>query len=397
MNEREDWVSSLLAGFAYQENTPDLTARVLAQADYRDYRKDVFSDETVYYLDSTLVWAVAPQQFTWTVDDTSRQIARDVTQQDVPTNRVDANVFSTGPDVFVRFGSVNTLVLGARYQDVYFEDSNADSNRYSVLSRWLYQASPVTVLSLNVDSLRVAFDDDIANINFTRQDLFLRFNTRPSQSEFTLDLGATNIDRENASDVDGFLRRLTWVRQLTPVTTFGASFSGEFNDVGSSLLARGTGTTGTISPSLDTGLVQAVVSGDVFYAKGGEVFYSDVGTLFGLDFRVLKRDFDYETSPLDREEKAARAAITYYHSATLSTTAFATLTETSYQDFAREDDTHNAGLRFAYRLSRSLTLGLEGRRVSRSSTDTATEFTEKRGLLTLLYSSGPLYTPIMRR
>jgi hypothetical protein len=48
-------------------------------------------------------------------------------------------------------------------------------------------------------------------------------------------------------------------------------------------------------------------------------------------------------------------------------------------------------------LSRTVSLGLEGRHHDRTSTDSSSNYVDNRVLFTLLYSSGPLFTPLRRR
>src|SRR3990167_2111834 len=87
VNERKETIHSLLAGFIYVEETRDLVARVLAQAEYRDYLKDVYDDETVFNLNSSLVWMISPRRFQWTLEDSYRQTLVDSTAVDTPSNR----------------------------------------------------------------------------------------------------------------------------------------------------------------------------------------------------------------------------------------------------------------------------------------------------------------------
>jgi hypothetical protein len=76
---------------------------------------------------------------------------------------------------------------------------------------------------------------------------------------------------------------------------------------------------------------------------------------------------------------------------------FTEYTRTEYLDFIRRDTDQNSGLRFDYHITRAVSVGLEGSHTERRSTDSTMGFVDNRLLLTLLYSSGPLFTPLHRR
>jgi hypothetical protein len=396
-NENSEMIHSVLAGMAYQETTADINARVLAQADYRDYSRNSFSDESAFFFDGAGVVTIVPQQLNWTVEDTYRQIARDVTVADVPTNRSNANVFNTGPDVFFRFTPLNTIVVGTRYGNVQLSDSEWDHNRRGGYARWLYQSTPSTTWSLNLETLSVEFDDALTVYNYARRDGFFRFDFLPSRSRIVLDAGTSAIEREQSENIDGTLVRLTWVRELTSDSKFGLSLGQEFMDIGSTLLAGLSDVTAGVPTLPPTGLVQEAANAEVFYVRRGEFFYTRTGAAFSLDLRGIARDLDYEAVPQDREDRAMRLALTYHQSATSALTVFGDHAITTYLSLDRKDTAIGVGARLTHLLNRSLSLVVEGRRNTRTSTDASAEFDENRILLALLYSSGSVYAPIIRR
>ncbi len=397
-NEQSDWIHSLLAGFAYQERTIDVVARVLAQATYNDYQKNTFSDETLFDLNSSVVWTLSPQRSFWTVQDDYQQGLLNSTIPDTPANRTNLNVFSTGPDVYVRLAPVHTLAFGARVGDVYTGAANADNKRFNGLAGWQYQSSPTTTLSLNYQVLDVKFEDSTLNNDFTSQDVFFRVQFHPSRSQYILDLGATHINFDRGDDLRGTLARLSWLRELTPQSSFGASVSKEFSNTASDVLAAtpATGPAGG-EPSAPSGISRAVITGDVYETKGGTIFYTHRGSQVGVQFLAGRRKLDYETTPQDNKATNGRLQIDYFFSAASTATLFTEYTRTEYLDFIRRDTDQNSGLRFDYHITRAVSVGLEGSRTERRSTDSTMGFVDNRLLLTLLYSSGPLFTPLHRR
>lgn len=409
-NERSEVTNNYLAGIAYMERTVDLIAQILAQAEFRDYRDDIFGDETVFNVRSSVLWIISPQRFTWTVEDSFKEEQVDPAAADTPANRTNVNAFSTGPDFYVRFSPVNALALGARAGNVATGSANVDSNRFSGSARWLYQATGISTYSLNFQAMDVNYDDSAANADFTRHDIFLRGDYRPSRSRYLVDLGTTQVNPERGRDLDGTLARLSWIRQLTQESTFGLSASGEYSDTGTDVLAAAsTATSAATSPagmplgsqSLSTAsggdLLSEAVTSDVYYAKRSEVFYNRRGSSFGVDFTAYGRDLDFETTAQDRKEMGGRLQLAFFYSGATTVTLFTEQLKTDFQSFVREDTERNSGLRFNYRATRTLSLGLEGRRTERSSTVPTVEYEENRVFLSLLYTSSPLFSPIPTR
>lgn len=398
-NERSEVVHSYLAGFSYLENTADLVARVFAQATYYDYQDDVFTDEDVYNLNSSLVWTISPQRFTWTVEDAYEETQIVATAADTPANRTNINVFSTGPDLYVRLNPVNTLAFGARVGNVSTSEANIDNDRLSASARWLYEANSYSAYSLNFETLDVNYDDTISNIDYTRHDAFARVDYHPSRSQYLIDLGATKISPERGKELEGSLTRLSWIRQLTQESSFGLSASGEYADTGADILAASTAAGLTIGTpgSTTTTLSSDVVTGDVYYAKRANMFYTRRGSQFRVNFSANTQDIDFEITPQDRKENAGFLEVGYFYSETTSVILFTEQAKIEYQNFFRRDTDRDSGIRLGYRVSRSIGLELEGRRTDRSSTDPNAEFEENRIFLSILYSSGQLFAPMHTR
>lgn len=398
-NEISETVHSYLAGFSYLENTADLVARVFAQATYYDYQDDTFSDESVYNLNSSLLWTISPQRFTWTVEDTYEEKRISATAVDTPDNRTDVNVFSTGPDVYLRLNPVNTLALGARAGNVSASDTNIDNDRFSASARWLYEANSFSTYSINLQAADVNYDDPASNVDYSRHDFFVRADYRPSRSQYLLDYGATRISPDLGEELDGTLTMLSWIRQLTYESNVGLSASREFADTGTDILAASTAAGLSMGSPVSTGtpLSSDVVTGDVYYAKRVNFFYTRRGGSFWVNLSASTQDLDFETTAQDREEKGGFLELDYFYSGTTSIKLFTEQTRIEYLNFVRRDTDRNSGIRLGYRVSRRIGLELEGRRVDRTSTDPAAEFEENRAFLAIIYSSGPLFAPVYTR
>ena len=97
-DKKDEWTHVLSAGLSYLENSKTLDARVRAQAAYRKYKNNIFSDDTVLGLNANLLWRISPDRFSWTLEDYLTQTAIQSLGPDTPSNRQQTNVFTTGPD-----------------------------------------------------------------------------------------------------------------------------------------------------------------------------------------------------------------------------------------------------------------------------------------------------------
>lgn len=392
-NEQSDWVHSVLAGFAYQENSADLVAHVQAQATYNTYQNKTFGDEKLFDLNSSAVWTISPQRSLWTLQDEYQQGLINSLGVDTPANRTNINVLSTGPDVYLRLAPVHRLAFGARVGDVYTGQVNADNKRFNGTAAWLYETSPRTTLSLNYQILDVRFDDAVVNNDFTTQDIFFRTLYRPSRSQLTLDLGASHVNLDRGNDLRGTLGRLSWNRELTTESNLGATFGKEFLNTGSAVLATTDITVPPGSAPPSSSVSTTTITGDVFTSKGGTVYYNRRSSQFRMQLIAGQKKLDYAQEPLDNRETTGHMELGYFFSAVTKATLYTNYTRTEYLDFSRRDTDQIFGLRFDHNLKRTVSVGLEVSRAERRSTISAADFVDNRLFLTLLYSSGSLFTP----
>ncbi|MDH5512638.1 MAG: hypothetical protein OEY27_05415 [Gammaproteobacteria bacterium] len=397
VQKENDTVRILVANAAYQENTPRFLANVIAEAEYNDYQDDTFGDEGIYDLRSTLLWVLSPQRFTWSVEEVFEQRVIASSLADTPDNRTDVNVFSTGPDFYIRLNPLHTLALGARAGNVYTGTSNFDNDRYSGSLRWLYQTTSISTFSFNFVTQDVNYDDPVANVDFTRHDTFFRYEYRPSRSQYVVDLGASKVNKDRGEDLDGSLAKFTLHQQLSMVSSFGFSLSGELADTGTDIITAPLpittiGVTPVSVPSLSADVVN-----ELYYAKRAFIYYTRRGKNLGLAITLGAQDLDYETPTLDQREKTGDLMLDYFYSGTTTISLFSEQSRIDFHEIFRRDTDRDSGVRWQHRLSRSISIGLEGRRIDRNSTDPLREYVDNRALFSILYTSGSIPSPVFGR
>lgn len=382
--EEEETINTVLAGFDYREQGREFQARLAASAEYRHYRRQTYADESLFFLDGTVVWSPAPY-FSWTVADSYRNVPISRNLPDTPENRDNTNVFSTGPTFNWRLTPTDTLTTEARYGRFDAEEIEIDNDRYSGALRWLHQHSTVSQTSLNYEYLSVDYEDDVGNFDYKRQDVFYRGQFQRSRNELALDLGWIAIRRDRLPDVDGSLLRLSFARPIASARRMGVTLTAQYSDTAFDLAPSGV-----VAPSPATvagpRTAPEALTGEIYYTRRADVYMSSTASPLPWSVAAFAREIDYEETGNDARDAGGLLELTYLRSASLSFVAYSQYTRTDYLPADRSDRDQISGLRVNKRLRRSLQLSLEAQRAERRSTEELQSYTDDRWFLRLIYS-----------
>lgn len=384
-----DLINTLTGGFTYLQNTSTFNARVAGRATYFDYYRDSFDTQNDLALDAYGELFFVPQVVSWMAADGFRKVQTDPRQADLPTNRQNSNVFLTGPNVYLHLGPVDTVTLEARYGRAGVDGFEVDSERDFFAARWLHRLSTSSSLAFNYEFMDVDYENSVLNTDFVRHNYFLRSNVRSARNDFTFDLGKTRIDLARGAPISNLLIRLAASRQLNSVSSLGIQYGREYSDTGTQLLPS-EATSQPTPGGIQTPLGADIVSHELFYTEQTELSYTWRGNTFPWTARVFSRNIDYELSPSSREEKGWLIDARYVLSNALSFVASSSYVYTSYNDPVSENWDSITGVGLLYRLSRSLTAGVDMRRYARTSTVPTQEYTEDRISATLTYHMQPV-------
>lgn len=388
-DEQDEWTHSGLAGFTLLELTPDLGARVRAIGEYRHYAFDTFEDEAVGTVDGLIVWNIAPQQLTWTIEDAYRQVQVDPTQPNTPANRSASNAFSTGPDAYVRITSLDTLQVGGRYGSVWVADSTVDSASVIGYAGWLHTWTPTTTMSLNYLNGRVDNEDETVFPDYTRQDGYLGLVRRQAVSELTLNVGITRIEPDGQPDKTGDLLNLTWLARLSSVSTIGITAHKGFTDTATGLLNAARQFTEPSEIATTPSALGVVVSSDLFYERSIDATYNYTGSRFGWNVSGFWRELDFETQTEDREERGGGLQLRHSLTPDLDASLLGGMQRTEFYETGRIDNDRAYGARLTYRASLHTTIGFDVGHVSRDSSDPNASYDENRAMLSIYYNTNP--------
>jgi len=382
VHPKTDWLNVTQAEFALQDTTsPDLNARLYSQVEYDNYAYNTFNNQTLFFLNSAGTWAIKPQRLSWTAEDYYGQIPINPLATNTPKNMQDVNVFSTGPNLFLRMDPLNSLELGARYGNYHTNFQSTNSNRVSGFGGWLYQYSPITVFSLNYQVQDAGYTDKVVNSRYTRHDLFLRMATRRPDAALIMDLGNVWLQQSRVHNITGVYARLLASEQVTQNSALGLTAISTITDTADTILsAQGVSaaTSGTIAGT------------DIYRLKHVDASYTH-SRAYGADtVRLFSERLEYFTAPLSQTVTGASVDLGYQLSGTLFGSVFGRYARTRYDTTGILYRDAQEGARLTYETRPDLFLGLEGRLTRRRSSDPGSSYSEARIIFSVTYYSNYL-------
>ena len=137
------------------------------------------------------------------------------TRLDTPDNTQDTNVFTFGPAIRWPLSRRQTLTFNPSYRNFYYEEQDTDNQQLSLTASWFYQMYRLTGVGLDGGVTRFDYDDEQRKPDYTTSNIHLVVAGRRARSEFDINLGATNIGRDEFESQNGFSGNLTWLLTLT--------------------------------------------------------------------------------------------------------------------------------------------------------------------------------------
>lgn len=403
-----EWTEQLFGGLAYTENSTELTARLLAQVEKRHFVRDVYPDDSGFFLDGAAVWTISPRFFTWTVQDVYRELNTSPTDPATPATLQKTNSLSTGPEFTFRVNPTDTPTIGARYGQFRLHgtqtgtESTGDSDRYTLYALWLHQMSAATTLSPNLVATRIHFEPPALYSDISREDYFFRANYVQPNVRQTADVGTTRLVEYGGQDYNGKLLRYTgqWVR--TTESALRIFLADQISDTYTDAIQNQDYEISTI-PSIrgEAAAMPITVTNfaipDIYHSQLGELTYANRNEALGYTVEGHLRRVDYATLPNDYSEKGGRISLSWLFSEEAQAFAFTQYVKRTFSSLDEQDAYRDMAVGMIYKLGRTLSLRLEAGRQERQSNLPQSSFVDNRVMMVLGYSTGPLFSPQPRR
>src|SRR5207249_4965299 len=139
-----------------------------------------------------------------------------------------------------------------------------------------------------------------------------------------------------------------------------------------------------------------VATTDIYRSQRGELTYVMRSGRIESSLQGYARRVDYVTLNQDYNEAGGRLALSWIPSDTLRIYADANFGRRTFPSLNERDTDRIGTLGVTYRLTPGLFVSAEGGRVERESNIPLQNFLDRRFLLVLGYSTGPLYSPNRR-
>jgi hypothetical protein len=385
-NERDEQLATLGAQLSLRQDTRRLAADVLADLAYVHYQDDTYSSEVLGNLIGSASLAIVPERLSWTVEDNFGQTRRDPLAASTPDNQENANLFATGPDLFMQFGSSAQAGISARYTRTDFEESPFGSDRYSGMLFVGRELSSSNVLSVHAGTERVTPEDQTLSEEYDRNEFFGRYEMRGSRTSFSIDAGASEIERDSFSD-GGPLLRFNLRRELTARSILRASLGREHSDAGRSLrLEQGLG-------GLDTEPAAVSSNAEPFVQEYAMVDWDASGRRTSVGLSASYSDEAYPQAPqLDRARTQFGARIARDLGLRTNLSALATHAQDDVAVSDADSSETTLAMSLSFRAGRAVYLDARVERVERSADNPASEFVEQRLWVRVRYGE-----PVTRR
>jgi hypothetical protein len=412
---RADWTETGFAGIGYADRTAELATRLVAQVERRDFARNTYQSDRAYFLNGAAVWTIAPQRFSWTVEDVATESPLNLTAPDTPANRTRTNSLSTGPEFTFWVNPTNMPAVGARYGR-YDVEGTGDNQRYTGYARWVYRLSELEKLSLNYEATRVDVKPPAPFPDTLRHEQFLHYEMLSPLYNLIVEGGTTHIQRYGGDQTNGRLARLGALHALTSEAAVRLNISDQISDAATDLIRGVVGATSTLTPVTPTESAAAVpltgsnvVTGDVYRSRRGELIYIAQGRRIGYSVLGYARRVDYvKTVDQNYRETGGNVSLTWTQTDAVRVYAYADYLKRTFPSladpilgasFEERDTYHTAALGVTYRLTPNLSISAEGKRLERDSKPDVPpqSYLDNRFMLLLGYSTGPQYSAISRR
>lgn len=382
-NEESGTVAISSLYLKYRENTRRINADIDADMGYEHFLDEQYEDGVIGRADGVVTLGILPERVEWSVEDQFRQARIDPFGADTPENRQDVNRFATGPDVRFDLNDALAMRISGRYSQVDYQKATLDGDRVSGSIALVRQLSTARSASFNVARESVNFDD-ASNVGYDRDSAFVRYEATSSRTELTADLGYMQIKDDLGKSASGELLDILLLRRLSLDSRLALNIGTRFSDSGD--IAR-------LTPGTDRGGLDPVVV--LTNALPFQGRYINLGWEFDRHRTRLGAFVEYRQDRYTDSSQFDRDLVIYgaHANRRLSPRSEVYLrVQKSDEDFdsGGYNKELNGSVGLMVRLGISARIALEGQHVDRESTNTASDFTENRVSLFLVW------TPVAR-
>ncbi|OOG50994.1 outer membrane beta-barrel protein [Rhodanobacter sp. C01] len=334
--------------FTYTQQGSTLQANIAGDLEYRDFFGNRFNNQTQVQLAGQANWTVSPQRLDFTVQDFAGIQPIDSLASNAPNNQQQTNVFALGPTLHFQLGGTLRGQAELTYINSYAQKTDEfNSQRGQAALRIFKELNPTDLLSVNIESQRIAFSNSDGGPDYTRNEVYGEYVSKLTHFDLDAVLGWSQIDFDGAGaqTASSPLARVSLDWRFTERSTFTVAAAHQYSDAAQGMMVQpGIGqivvpTTGGISAGDTT------INSQVYLERTVELGYAYRADRFTVTVAPSYTKLSYLNGPtFNQSGHGGNFAIDYRLRPTLTLTAFANQQTTKYQTLDRRDNTVNYGL-----------------------------------------------------
>ena len=389
-NVVNDLITIGYVGAGISEDEGPLTYNANTFFNNQSYTQDTFPDQHQLYFAGRADWVMIKDRFNWFLSDNFSQRTVNTLAANTPDNLQDTNAFNFGANIRFPISARQSFSLSPSFSQYYYEVQATDNKQYLLAANWNYLMSRVNNVGLNLSARKVnytetdIFGNTITDTIFTN--LAFIFSGQRLRSNYSINLGATNVKRDSGEDGTGFAGAINWSVNVSSRSTFETLVSTDLTD--SSRVSQSLTEDPANGNPTDVQITTDVIRNGVFnlaYLRNDASLHSRI---WG-EFRKLA----YSNSPSDRVIRTYGISLDYPFTQLLSSGAYISYNRTKQLDTDRLDQYHIVGGNLKYNFARNLYSSFDIKYRTKDSTFASAIYDEFSVFASLVYGFGDVQRP----
>lgn len=356
-----------------------LDAVVAGNLAYRNYTQGEFDNEFRGNLFMGAAYRILPQNLSWQITNHFANAPINPLVPGGPENTQYYNVAETGPRINLRPGARNEFEVYAARAQVRAEVSEIDHERDTLFGRWAYELSERSDFSVNASSQEIRFDDDVDDIDFDKQEVYLGFENRGNNNNFSLALGEARTELDDGTSRDTGVGWIRWSARRTSNSQLFVNLRRRAGDtsamLGNELLRPAS-------------IWRLIAVGDPYTSDHASLTYRRGVRGHEWSAVASTQRLDYMISPFDQEQRGLRLNADMMLASNLLLALSAGQVRIDYDVQERIDELVETSAELDYRLGRNWSIVTGARHVDGDSSDPDFQFKELFLTLFVNYTPG---------
>jgi len=393
--KQDEYINTLRGLFSYQKHSRRVDAHLDLEAVGRAFTYGTYRNDVLFGVNSLTHVVVLPKIMSLSERDIFTQAPIDPRFVMTPTNLQNTNAFSAGPNFSWYVDPIDAFKADLRYRNFYYQKEpstypptySTSNYRWVAMTRFVHAFSPHTKASLNYVPSEVFYQNTFVNPDYRRQDVFLGLDSRLGNAGLSVQGGRTRIEqRGQAQTLSGTLARVALTDDLGPRSRVILAGDRSYGDAGRYSLLEAPAQNLIVPVATNP---SQIVGGGLYYGRMANASYEYRRT-YGTDrVSAFWQHLRYLTATLSQRLEGGVFNIGYDFSDRWTDSLFGDYVRIHYFNYNADTRDFGGGMRLRYRLSRDLSVSLEGMYDQGISTDHVLAYNEWRAIIGVSYLTNP--------